>query len=197
MVAVDISKRGQHPRLLHCSQVGPRSRPDSSNPSACFNSAKMEARSYEGPMDWEYQDKGPLDPTSPFAQAAKNIQRNSKSSCLHSSVCLAYQYPGDGHNYQRYISNTAAQILDHHSKRPDPRIPLRIFSRRQNLSPTPLKLLDLRPSYPQETPLRHSEIPPLRLLENPSMRLSFLKHLVRRTAQLAQRFQTIQTTLQK
>ncbi|KAK9442168.1 Nucleus export protein Brr6 [Metarhizium brunneum] len=40
----------------------------------------MEARSYEGPMDWEYQDKGPLDPTSPFAQAAKNIQRNNLGS---------------------------------------------------------------------------------------------------------------------
>ncbi|PHH87181.1 hypothetical protein CDD83_9209 [Cordyceps sp. RAO-2017] len=36
----------------------------------------MGSRSFEGPMDWEYQDRGPFDPTSPFAQAAKNAQRN-------------------------------------------------------------------------------------------------------------------------
>ncbi|KHN94391.1 Nucleus export protein Brr6 [Metarhizium album ARSEF 1941] len=40
----------------------------------------MDARSFEGPMDWEYQDNGPLDPTSPFAQAAKNIQRSAVGS---------------------------------------------------------------------------------------------------------------------
>ncbi|KAF4119451.1 Di-sulfide bridge nucleocytoplasmic transport domain [Geosmithia morbida] len=32
----------------------------------------MDRRTYEGPMDWEYQNKGPIDPTSPFAQAAQN-----------------------------------------------------------------------------------------------------------------------------
>ncbi|KAG6040638.1 hypothetical protein E4U41_007634 [Claviceps citrina] len=36
----------------------------------------MDARTFEGHMDWEYQDKGPLDPTSPFAQAASSAQRN-------------------------------------------------------------------------------------------------------------------------
>ncbi|KAG6009571.1 hypothetical protein E4U21_001938 [Claviceps maximensis] len=40
----------------------------------------MEARTFESPMDWEYQDKGPLDPTSPFAQAAKHAQRNKLES---------------------------------------------------------------------------------------------------------------------
>lgn len=32
----------------------------------------MDRRTYEGPMDWEYQTRGPIDPTSPFAQAAQN-----------------------------------------------------------------------------------------------------------------------------
>ncbi|POR35998.1 Nitrogen assimilation transcription factor nit-4 [Tolypocladium paradoxum] len=36
----------------------------------------MESRSFEGPMDWEYQDRGPFDPTSPFAQAANGASRN-------------------------------------------------------------------------------------------------------------------------
>ncbi|GAB0134671.1 hypothetical protein EsDP_00003032 [Epichloe bromicola] len=39
----------------------------------------MDARTYEGPMDWEYQDKGPLDPTSPFAQAANSSPFKSAS----------------------------------------------------------------------------------------------------------------------
>ncbi|PNY29440.1 Nitrogen assimilation transcription factor nit-4 [Tolypocladium capitatum] len=36
----------------------------------------MNSRSFEGPMDWEYQDRGPFDPTSPFAQAANGASRN-------------------------------------------------------------------------------------------------------------------------
>ncbi|RDA82573.1 hypothetical protein CP532_3066 [Ophiocordyceps camponoti-leonardi (nom. inval.)] len=36
----------------------------------------MDSRSFEGPMDWEYQGCGPLDPTSPFSHAARNAQRN-------------------------------------------------------------------------------------------------------------------------
>ncbi|KAL2758316.1 hypothetical protein ACRALDRAFT_1048138 [Sodiomyces alcalophilus JCM 7366] len=31
----------------------------------------MERRTYEGPMEWEYHDGGPLDATSPFSQVAK------------------------------------------------------------------------------------------------------------------------------
>ncbi|QUC21274.1 uncharacterized protein UV8b_05517 [Ustilaginoidea virens] len=46
----------------------------------------MDARTYEGPMDWEYQDKGPLDPTSPFAQAARNAPRNSHASPFTSAA---------------------------------------------------------------------------------------------------------------
>jgi hypothetical protein len=38
----------------------------------------MDRRTYEGPMDWEYQNSGPLDPTSPFAHAAKSNSQNSK-----------------------------------------------------------------------------------------------------------------------
>ncbi|KAF4451947.1 Nucleus export protein BRL1 [Fusarium austroafricanum] len=34
----------------------------------------MDRRTYEGPMDWEYQDSGPVDPTSPFIHAVKNSQ---------------------------------------------------------------------------------------------------------------------------
>ncbi|ROT41609.1 hypothetical protein SODALDRAFT_331366 [Sodiomyces alkalinus F11] len=32
----------------------------------------MERRTYEGPMEWEYHDGGPLDATSPFSQVAKS-----------------------------------------------------------------------------------------------------------------------------
>ncbi|CCE30743.1 hypothetical protein E4U22_001955 [Claviceps purpurea] len=40
----------------------------------------MAARTYESPMDWEYQDKGPLDPSSPFVHAASNARRNPLDS---------------------------------------------------------------------------------------------------------------------
>ncbi|KAF5018320.1 hypothetical protein F66182_9704 [Fusarium sp. NRRL 66182] len=36
----------------------------------------MDRRTYEGPMDWEYQDSGPLDPASPFTHAAKSNSQN-------------------------------------------------------------------------------------------------------------------------
>ncbi|KAI1850946.1 hypothetical protein JX265_007271 [Neoarthrinium moseri] len=39
----------------------------------------MDRRTFESPMDWEYQNQGPLDPTSPFArlQSAGNAQNNN------------------------------------------------------------------------------------------------------------------------
>ncbi|KAG5943865.1 hypothetical protein E4U53_007002 [Claviceps sorghi] len=40
----------------------------------------MNSRTYESPMDWEYQDRGPLDPTSPFSHAAGRAQRNKPES---------------------------------------------------------------------------------------------------------------------
>ncbi|KAI2615336.1 Di-sulfide bridge nucleocytoplasmic transport domain-containing protein [Hypoxylon sp. NC1633] len=33
----------------------------------------MDRRTYESPMDWEYQNNGPLDPTSPFVQSTKKF----------------------------------------------------------------------------------------------------------------------------
>ncbi|KAK2590934.1 hypothetical protein QQS21_011375 [Conoideocrella luteorostrata] len=48
----------------------------------------MDARTFESPMDWEYQDKGPLDPTSPFAQAANTAQRNNLGSPFKSASGL-------------------------------------------------------------------------------------------------------------
>lgn len=38
----------------------------------------MDRRTYEGPMDWEYQDHGPFDPTSPFTHAAKSNSQNGE-----------------------------------------------------------------------------------------------------------------------
>lgn len=38
----------------------------------------MDRRTYEGPMDWEYQDSGPFDPTSPFTHAVKSNSQNGK-----------------------------------------------------------------------------------------------------------------------
>ncbi|SPJ73489.1 uncharacterized protein FTOL_03219 [Fusarium torulosum] len=40
----------------------------------------MDRRTYEGPMDWEYQDSGPFDPTSPFTHAAKSNSQNGFAS---------------------------------------------------------------------------------------------------------------------
>ncbi|KAH8195721.1 hypothetical protein TruAng_010124 [Truncatella angustata] len=37
----------------------------------------MERRTFESPMDWEYQSTGPLDPTSPFVQSAQRAQNNN------------------------------------------------------------------------------------------------------------------------
>jgi len=34
-------------------------------------SATMNRRTFEGPMDWEYQDQGPVDVSSPFAQLSR------------------------------------------------------------------------------------------------------------------------------
>ncbi|KAF4981649.1 hypothetical protein FZEAL_2589 [Fusarium zealandicum] len=46
----------------------------------------MDRRTFEGPMDWEYQDSGPFDPTSPFTHAAKsNSQNGFASPSKHSS----------------------------------------------------------------------------------------------------------------
>ncbi|KAF6816145.1 nuclear envelope protein [Colletotrichum plurivorum] len=36
----------------------------------------MDRRTYESPMEWEYQDRGPLDATSPFSQVAKGNPPN-------------------------------------------------------------------------------------------------------------------------
>ncbi|KJZ74302.1 hypothetical protein HIM_06308 [Hirsutella minnesotensis 3608] len=46
----------------------------------------MDSRSFEGPMDWEYQDRGPFDPTSPFAHAASKASRSTFGSPLKSPV---------------------------------------------------------------------------------------------------------------
>ncbi|KAI0190390.1 Di-sulfide bridge nucleocytoplasmic transport domain-containing protein [Xylaria flabelliformis] len=37
----------------------------------------MEKRSYESPMDWEYQNDAPMDPSSPFAQSTKHAQNKN------------------------------------------------------------------------------------------------------------------------
>ncbi|KAI8631630.1 hypothetical protein F5Y19DRAFT_400135 [Xylariaceae sp. FL1651] len=34
----------------------------------------MDRRTYESPMDWEYQNNGPMDPSSPFAQSTRQAQ---------------------------------------------------------------------------------------------------------------------------
>ncbi|KAI5924627.1 Di-sulfide bridge nucleocytoplasmic transport domain-containing protein [Camillea tinctor] len=37
----------------------------------------MERRTYEAPMDWEYQSNGPMDPSSPFVQSARQAQNKN------------------------------------------------------------------------------------------------------------------------
>ncbi|KAL7785646.1 Di-sulfide bridge nucleocytoplasmic transport domain-containing protein [Trichoderma ceciliae] len=46
----------------------------------------MERRTFEAPMEWEYQNTGPVDLTSPFAQVAKKRSENLFSSPLKPST---------------------------------------------------------------------------------------------------------------
>ncbi|KAL7816000.1 Di-sulfide bridge nucleocytoplasmic transport domain-containing protein [Trichoderma aethiopicum] len=46
----------------------------------------MERRTFEAPMEWEYQNSGPVDLTSPFAQVAKKRSENLFNSPLKSST---------------------------------------------------------------------------------------------------------------
>lgn len=45
-------------------------------------------RTFESPMDWEYQDSGPMDPSSPFARSAKQSQQKLKSMLVEAAYCL-------------------------------------------------------------------------------------------------------------
>lgn len=50
----------------------------------------MQRRTFESPMDWEYQGTGPVDATSPFTQLARNPSQSSmipEASCF----CAAHQ----------------------------------------------------------------------------------------------------------
>ncbi|KAI1151089.1 hypothetical protein F4825DRAFT_374890 [Nemania diffusa] len=51
----------------------------------------MERRTYESPMDWEYQSTGPMDPSSPFAQSVKLPQDRNIFSGGFSSFSAAGQ----------------------------------------------------------------------------------------------------------
>lgn len=42
----------------------------------------MDRRTYESPMDWEYQGTGPVDVTSPFTQISRNNPKNSSKAPL-------------------------------------------------------------------------------------------------------------------
>ncbi|PTB70229.1 hypothetical protein BBK36DRAFT_1173599 [Trichoderma citrinoviride] len=46
----------------------------------------MERRTFEAPMEWEYQNSGPVDLTSPFAQVAKKRSENLFNSSLKPST---------------------------------------------------------------------------------------------------------------
>ena len=37
----------------------------------------MNRRTFEGPMEWEYQDQGPVDLSSPFAKLSQSQTRES------------------------------------------------------------------------------------------------------------------------
>ncbi|KAI1102431.1 Di-sulfide bridge nucleocytoplasmic transport domain-containing protein [Jackrogersella minutella] len=37
----------------------------------------MDRRTYESPMDWEYQNHGPVDPSSPFVNSTRRMQANN------------------------------------------------------------------------------------------------------------------------
>ncbi|KAF4949109.1 hypothetical protein FGADI_9113 [Fusarium gaditjirri] len=55
----------------------------------------MDRRTYEGPMDWEYQNSGPFDPTSPFTHAAKSNPHNGKFTFTGVTVVAAASIMND------------------------------------------------------------------------------------------------------
>ncbi|KAG5922151.1 hypothetical protein E4U42_005581 [Claviceps africana] len=76
----------------------------------------MNARTYESPMDWEYQDRGPLDPTSPFSHAAGQAQRNK----LESSFGTPSRKPNP---FARLQSASESQLHPPQSPRFIPQLP--------------------------------------------------------------------------
>ncbi|KAK8074346.1 hypothetical protein PG994_005245 [Apiospora phragmitis] len=52
----------------------------------------MERRTYESPMDWEYQTQGPMDPTSPFVRSIQNAQKTSKHAVAPPSSPVSYPH---------------------------------------------------------------------------------------------------------
>lgn len=61
----------------------------------------MDRRTYESPMDWEYQNNAPVDPSSPFVQSTKRLQAKGMS-IIHYSLSLSFSFsfaPSDRNSY--------------------------------------------------------------------------------------------------
>ncbi|KAI0551834.1 hypothetical protein F4679DRAFT_538054 [Xylaria curta] len=67
----------------------------------------MEKRSYESPMDWEYQNDAPMDPSSPFAQSTKQAQNKNL-------------FGGSSSGFSAYTQNGFSRIPTTPSKPPPP-----------------------------------------------------------------------------
>ncbi|KAI1189171.1 hypothetical protein F5B17DRAFT_392233 [Nemania serpens] len=59
----------------------------------------MDKRTYESPMDWEYQHPAPMDPSSPFTQSSKQSQ--NKNIFSSSSAFSAYTRDGFQNGFAR------------------------------------------------------------------------------------------------
>ena len=52
----------------------------------------MNRRTFEGPMEWEYQNQGPVDISSPFAQISQKSQMGELHTATETFICCANEY---------------------------------------------------------------------------------------------------------
>ncbi|KXJ89507.1 Di-sulfide bridge nucleocytoplasmic transport domain-domain-containing protein [Microdochium bolleyi] len=69
-------------------------------------------RTFESPMDWEYQDSGPMDPSSPFARSAKQSQQKQKNSFASSNFnTFGHNRPGQAPSIFQRTNSTPSKPL--------------------------------------------------------------------------------------
>lgn len=148
-------------------------------------------------MDWEYNDRGPLDPTSPFAQAANSAPRSSKS-CPRSRLAQLRLRPTQLAARRIKLTNGALTKISLllSSRHRDLRIPSPVCNHQQNHRRSLRNPRVSRLSCPAAAQLRLSGILPSQPPGSRSMRLFCQRLRVLRTVPPPRRLQTIRMTHQ-
>lgn len=118
----------------------------------------MQRRTFESPMDWEYQGTGPVDATSPFTQLARNSTQNSPFS--QSSSRLRPRPLTRGQSSHHHLRNRRRRRRTP-SRTPRP-------SRHPRGSRAPRRPRSSPLGYPATRPQPRSAIPPSPHLASPS-----------------------------